>query len=194
MRWFAGIAAALVAIAVVTVAPAAAHEGEKSEEAGVLVRQAIALIVNTPKDGMAIEDKITDAIESEDVEGVNVDLVEQASVAFEDGDLHRARALLEASIGARPHLSGFDVMPVGRTHGPMESDDPQMAMRMATGEESGTDVVIDPLDPPHRFDAGTWAALAAAVGLGAVGVALAVRFRPPVSLRSLRARAEGTSA
>ena len=172
---------------IVLASPAGAHEDEESTTASVLVRQGIALIVNTPDGTMAIEDKITDALESRDTDGVNVALVRQAATELEEGNLHRVRALLEVSIGARPHMSGLDVQPVGETAGPVAGSDVETAVRLATGEASGTNVVIDPLSARRQFDAGTWLALASMVALAAAGVGLAIRFRPPVSIRGLRA-------
>jgi hypothetical protein len=55
LRWCAALT--LVAIGA---PPAAAHGGDECDDAGVLVRQAIALILNTPDDTMAIENMITD--------------------------------------------------------------------------------------------------------------------------------------
>jgi len=172
-----------------TARPAWAHGDDETTKAGELVRQAIALIVNTPKDTMAIEDKITDALDSHDTEGVNVDLVKQAKDAFDAGDLHQVRALLEVSIGAQPHLSDTDVRPIGETAGPTTGADTEAAVRLATGEETGTNVAIDPLEARRHFDAGTWLVLMATFAVA--GVALAVWFRPPVSLRSMRSTPAG---
>ena len=170
-------------------APAFAHEEEQSVEAAVLVRQAIALIVNTPGDRMAIEDKITDALKSKKPAGVDLDLVRQAGAAFDGGNLHRVRALLEVSIGAMPHMSDLGILPVGETRGPVMGAQQDMALHMATGEESGTNVAIDPLSARRRLDAGTWIALSAALAIILGGLALAFAFRPPIPLRSLRASA-----
>lgn len=168
----------------VGVLPAFAHEDEESAKAGDLVRQAIAFIVNTPKDRMAIDDKVNDALDSTQTEGVDLDLVRQAKTALDDGDLHRTRTLLEESIGAQPHLSSAaDVLPVGQTHhGPL-----------ATGSETGVNVTTDALEPRRHFDAGTWAALGAMAALVLAGVLLAVRYRPPVSLREMRASAKAAA-
>ena len=165
--------------------PAWAHGGDESEQASVLARQAIALIVNTPKNTMVIEERIDDTLGAKDTEGVNLDLVKQAKEALGTGDLHRARALLEVSIGAQPHLSDTGLLPVGQTAGPVSSAEAAGAVRLATGEEAGTNVVVDPLDVQRRLDAGTWVALTAAFVVGLIGVALAIRFRPPVPVRSL---------
>lgn len=169
---------------VVSTRPAWAHGGDESDEASVLARQAIALMVNTPKNTMAIEERIDDTLDAKDAEGVNLDLVKQAKETFDAGDLHRARALLEVAIGAKPHLSDASLLPVGQTAGP--ATDAESAVRLVTGEEAGTNVVVDPLDVQRRLDAGTWVALIAAFVVGVIGVALAIRFRPPVPMRSLR--------
>ncbi len=78
----------------------------------MLVRQAIALIVNTPDNTMSIQDKIDDALKVEKKEGVDLALVQQAKQALAAGDLHQTRTLLARSIGAQPHLSGGTVPPI----------------------------------------------------------------------------------
>ncbi len=157
----------LVALAL----PALADEPGESDEASVLVRQGIALIVNTPDDMEGIEDKIKDAQEVQNKEGVKIELVEQAGEAFEQGDMHRARSLLEQSIGARPHLGGRDVPPI-REASSLGSG------TLATGEQTGTNVAIDPLEPDRGLDGGAWAMLAASLGLILLGAWLALRWRP----------------
>jgi hypothetical protein len=187
-----GAATALLVFATFGTARRAwAHGDGETTKAGELVRQAIALIVNTPRDTMAIEDKITDALDSPDTEGVNLDLVKQAKDAFDAGDLHQVRALLEVSIGAQPHLSDTDVRPIGETASPATGADTAAAVRLVTGEETGTNVVVDPLEARRSFDAGTWLVLTTAIAVALAGVALAVRFRPPVSLRSMRSTPAG---
>lgn len=79
-----------------------AHEGEE-EPAKTLVKQAIALLRGQPDQREAIMDKMHDALEAEDTEGVDLDLVEQADAAFEDGQMHESWDLLEEAIGAEPH-------------------------------------------------------------------------------------------
>ena len=181
-----GLAAVLV-IALAT--PAWAHTGEESTKATVLVGQAIALIVNTPKDTMAIEDKITDALNSKDTEGVNLQLVTEARDTLDGGSLHRVRALLEVSIGAKPHMSGLDIPAIGQTGVPPTGAEAEAAVRLATGEDTGTNVAVDPLVAQRRFDAGTWIVLAVLAAVAATGIVLSLRFRPPVPLRALRASA-----
>jgi hypothetical protein len=97
---------ALVVSAPILLIPARAalgHEGEEEVPARKLVQQAIALLRGQPEQADAIEDKIADALAAEDAKGVDLDLVEQASRAFEAGRLHEAQDLLEEAIGAAPH-------------------------------------------------------------------------------------------
>ncbi len=82
---------------------ARAHEDEEEVPARTLVQQAIVLIRSQPEQVEAIEDKIHDALEATDTEGVDLALLEQADRAFEAGELHEAQDLLERSIGAAPH-------------------------------------------------------------------------------------------
>ncbi len=93
------------------------------------------------------------------------------ALADEQGDMHRARSLLEQSIGARPHLGGRDVPPI-REASSLGSG------TLATGEQTGTNVAIDPLEPDRGLDGGAWAMLAASLGLILLGAWLALRWRP----------------
>lgn len=63
----------------VAAGPAAADEPGESDESAQLVREAIALIVNTPGDMEGIEEKIVDALEAPKQQGVDLDLVEEAA-------------------------------------------------------------------------------------------------------------------
>ena len=67
--------------------PVVADEPGESTVASELVRQAIALIVNTPNDMEAIDEKVADALEVENQEGVDIALVRQAANALERRDL-----------------------------------------------------------------------------------------------------------
>ena len=84
----------LVVMVLFAVSPARADEPGESTVASELVRQAIALIVSTPGNMEAIEDKVGDALEVENQEGVDIALVRRAVEALETGDLHETRALL----------------------------------------------------------------------------------------------------
>src|SRR5262245_37545018 len=106
---------ALITATVVALAPTAAwaHGGDENRSAYDSVRQAIALIVNTPGNHEAIDDKIGDALESDDTDRVNLDLVKQAQAAMDREDDHATRRLLEAAIGARVHTGNADPVPIG---------------------------------------------------------------------------------
>ena len=170
----AGTAALMAAVVVLLgAAPAVAHGDDESNKAGDLVRQAIAHIVHDPRDTMAAAEKIEDAENAADKKGVDMSLVAQAGDALERGDVHQARTLLERSIGARPHLSGEDPLPIGETR------------PLATGAETGIDVVTDPLAPHRALTGPDWAALSALGALGALGVYLALHFRPRHTSRAV---------
>lgn len=115
---------------------------------------------------MAAAEKLDDAAEADDTSGVDMALVARAQAALGRGDTHAARALLERSIGARPHLEREDPRPIGEV------------TRLATGTETGIDVVTDPLAPHRRLTGGDWAAATGLVALGAAGVFSARRLRP----------------
>jgi hypothetical protein len=166
----------LVAALIIGARPAAAHGGDESDEAGVLVRQAIALLVNTPDDTMAIEDKIVDATEADDQEGVDIDLVERAKDALDAGDLHRARALLEASIGARPHLS--NALPKDVREAPAGPGTGTAGFNLATGDDPGGGLADDPLVVHRHFDGRTTTMFILSLLFVVLGVGLAVRYRP----------------
>ncbi|WP_454852325.1 hypothetical protein [Promicromonospora soli] len=147
-------------------APAFAHGDDEQARAFDLVRQAIALIVNTPGDQMNIEDKVADALVAEDTTDVRLDLVRQAEDALASGDLHDARALLERSIGARVHTSAADPVPIGQP--------PPL-----TGEQTGTLAAVDALPGRQELRGGEWLLLTASLLIGATGVLVAARIRPP---------------
>lgn len=187
MRRVAGVLITAVVLTLASpLAPAAnAHGDGESEEAHVLVQQAIALIVNKPDDEMSIADHIGDALTAEDTEGVDLAFVRRAQSAFESGDLDQARSLLQTAIGAGPYLGEGLPPKIGETTG--EPGQPPYAV----GEETGTTVVYDELDPGRDLDGGDVALLILS-GLAVVGgLLLAWRFRPPDTVRQLRAKQLG---
>jgi hypothetical protein len=160
------LAATLVACLVGTwlaalASPALAHEGD-SDQASVLVLQAVGLIVNKPDDMDAISDKISDALNAPKKEGVDLAQVQAAKDALDKGDMDQVRTLLQQSLqGGAP-------------------------MQAAAGEETGTTVVHDPLNPRGHLAGGDWVLLAISVLALALGAWLAVRYRPHESVRVLR--------
>src|SRR5262245_66563034 len=97
LRTWAVLVATLALMAGVP-ALANADEAGESDQVKVLVLQAIAMLVNDPNDMMGVEELIGDALEAPDKAGVDMAMVEQASTAFEDGDMRRTRDLLPSSI------------------------------------------------------------------------------------------------
>ncbi len=162
------LALVLGAVLAGLVAPpaASAHGGDESDESLVLVRQAIAFLVNKPGDQMDVEDKINDSLEAPDKEGVNLALVQQAMDAMDAGDMMKVRQLLQTSIGARPYVGTEDPVQIGKVPPAL------------TGADTGTLAVLDPMPGRHGLTAGNWAALVAAVVVALAGVALSLRLRP----------------
>lgn len=148
--------------------PAQAHAGEKTMKATDLVKQGIAFIVNEPDHPESALDKMKDAIDSEDQKGVDIDFVKQAQTAEKAGDTHKARALLEASIGAKPHISGVDPAPIGEIS----------VQPPAVGAEAGVGIATDPLQPAAEFSGTNLALLAASLIAIALGAWMAFRMRP----------------
>lgn len=146
--------------------PAMAHEGAESDRARDLVLQAIALIVNDPGNRAMIEDKVADALDANDTEGVELGLVSRAGDALTQRNLHRVRSLLERAIGARAHRGGGEPAPI-REVGPPPR-----------GAQPGRAIPSDSLPGREGFPVGDWALLAGSVVVAASGVALAIRWRP----------------
>jgi len=173
---------AAVLLTMLTLAPPAmAHGGEQSDEASVLVRQAIALIVSSPDDLGEIREKVEAAREAPDTTGVDLALVEQADAALTDGeDLAQVRALLERSIGA-----GAVTAPAPDEPEPGSATTPaategagEPTGDMATGAEPGTTVIAEPLETRPRLDATDWLVLAGSILAGLAGVWLSLQYRP----------------
>src|SRR5262245_25753105 len=95
------VVAALLFVAV-PAAPALAHEEEKQVPAQTLADEAIAIIRSQPEQMDAIADKVNDATESKDAEGVDKALLDEAKTSLEGGDLSRTELLLEEAIGTCP--------------------------------------------------------------------------------------------
>lgn len=180
-RLAAACAGCLLAVTVPAVAYAHGDEGDVPARDSVL--QAIAYIVNTPSDLDMITDKLNDAKESSDPEGVDVAEIDRAMEALDEGNLPQARRLLEEAIGARADLTGLDVRHV------LEVPPGASTVSLATGEQPGTQIVTDEL--PGR---GPWTGTdSVLIGIAAVAVAAGVvsgwRSRPVHSIHALRRRA-----
>lgn len=168
--------AALLLTTVVMAGPAVWADEEESDEAAVLVLQAIALLANENTPEVVLE-RIEDAVEAPMTEGADLDQVEAAAALVEplaadgaDGfppDVEdEVRALLEESIGM--------------------STVPE-PVAMTTGIGTGTTVVLDEYRPARGVsDGGDGVLLALAAGALVSGLLLARRMRPQHSLRELR--------
>lgn len=157
----------MLAVAALVGVPAAgwAHGDDESEEGYLLIQQALAhLAHDTGHEGMELAtEKVDDALEAEDQEGVDVSEVEDALAALEAGDADAARDLLQGSIEeAVEHLPP------------------------AIGDETGTTVVAPETSGGARIDGQGAGFLVASVAALLLGVWLALRFRPRDTVRELR--------
>jgi hypothetical protein len=84
----------LAAWAWMSTGPAWAHEDEEGVPAMDSFATAMSLLQVQPDMTEMISDKIGDGLESDDTEGVDLDIAKQAQAAFEAGDGARALALL----------------------------------------------------------------------------------------------------
>lgn len=147
--------------------PATAHGGDETQEGYLLVQQALAYLADDPSsDGMDLAmEKVDDTLAAEDQDGVDVAEVRQAKDALEAGDMAQAQPLLQHSI--RQALA---------------------ELPPATGEETGTTVVVAAQPGRGDLSAQDWAFLIASVLLLVAGVVLAYRFRPADNVGGLRRR------
>lgn len=180
-RIAAAAAVSVLSLAVPTAAFAHGDEGGVPARESVL--QAIAYVVNTPDDMDMITDKLTDAKESEDQDGVDIAKVDQAIQALDKGDMPQVRLLLEQSIGARADLSGLDVRHV------LQVAPGGSTVSLATGEQPGTLIVTDELTGRGPWSGTDSALIGIAVAAAAAGVLLGWRFRPAHSVHTLRHQA-----
>jgi hypothetical protein len=96
-----GLVGAFLAAAAVT-APALAHEGEEDVPARVQVQTAVAILRTQPEQIDLAADRINDATEAKDKEGVDIDRVERAKQPLEAGDKVKTELLLEQALGGCP--------------------------------------------------------------------------------------------
>jgi hypothetical protein len=145
--------------------PAWAHGEGESEEGYVLVQQALGhLAHDTTIDGIMLAmEKIDDALGTEDQEGVDVAELQQARAALEAGQTEQGRALLQHSIS-----------------------EAVSELEPATGDETGTAVVLLALPGRGSLTGADWGVLAASVALVLLGGGLAWHFGPADSVGQLR--------
>ena len=130
-------AAAAVGVFVGSVSPASAHEGEESVPAITDVQEAIAILAEHP--GLFPEqdvidhamDKVRDSQESEETQGVDLNLVKQAQDALEAAQSDQALTLLERSIGSCPGAPVIEPQDAPRKPPPLDSPCPSVAHILA---------------------------------------------------------------
>jgi len=153
---------------VTSATPAWAHAGSGETEVGyILVQQALGHLAHdkTSNGVDASMEKIGDVMKTKDQAGVNMAEVQQAKTALEAGQVVQGQALLQHSITE----AVSKLMP-------------------ATGEETGTKVVSDPLPGRGALGGTGWAFLAASLLFLVLGGGLAYRFKPAETVSQLRER------
>ena len=91
-----------VLVLVAMASPALAHEGEEAVPARTQVQVAVAILRTQPEQVDLAADRINDATEAKDKQGVDVDRVEQAKKTLEAGDMAATELLLEQALGSCP--------------------------------------------------------------------------------------------
>lgn len=181
------ITAVVLAVGLLLLPRAALADEEMSDQAQVLVLQAVALIANkAPAD--AVAERIQDALQAPDKSGTDLAKVRQAQPLVRAGatpsDLTQAQALLTGAIDIR-FATGYGDIP---QPGEVGQDRPPYA----TGAETGTTAVLGEFAPRRgisdRGDVALLILAGLAIGLGLV---LAHRWRPPDTLRQLRHQVAG---
>lgn len=153
--------------------PARADEPGETTVGYVLVQQALGHLAHDSTDAGidAAMEKVDDALSTLDRDGVDVNVLQQASTALAGGRVGEAEALLQQSIAAA----------VGR-------------LRPAVGEQTGTTVVLSPLPARGGLTGADGFPLAVSVLLLLVGVGLARYFRPRDTIAELRRGLQGAAA
>jgi len=167
----AGLVAAFALLcAFALVPPAGAHGDDETEEGYLLIQQALGhLAHDTSHTGMDLAmEKVDDALSTEDRDGVDVGEVEKAMSALERGRVDSARDLLQGSI-----KEAVSHMPP------------------ATGEETGTKVIVPAQPGRDGLAARDWSFLGASLTCLFFGLLLAYRFRPADTVGELRRRLDG---
>ena len=151
----------------VPASPAWAHGAGETTQGYVLVQQALGHLAHDSSHvGVeAAMEKVNDTLATKDQKGVDVAEVKQAKAALEADRVEPARTLLQHSITS----AASQLMP-------------------ATGEETGTTVVLRPLPGRGELTGQDWGLGAVSLLLVLAGIALAVWFRPRDTLRQMRVR------
>ena len=160
--------AAMGLLVTLAFAPAAwGHEEGETTEGYLLVQQALGhLAHDTSMSGIDLAmEKVGDALETDDQEGVDVAELEQGRAVLETGDIGQARMLLQGSI-----------------------EQATAALHPATSMQTGTHEVALELPGRPELRPQDWVLLAASALTLVLGAWLAFLSRPPDTIRALRIR------
>lgn len=157
----------LVASSLAVALPASAHGEDETTQGYLLIQQALGhLAHDTSQDGVDLAmEKVKDALETDDQEGLDVPAVQRGMAALEAGHVDRARALLQASI----HEAITKLPP-------------------ATGNQTGTHAIAPELEGRPGLRVQDWALLAGSFVVLLLGVWLTFLFRPHDTTRELQVR------
>lgn len=144
-----------------------AHGEGETAEGYLLVQQALGhLAHDSSMSGIDLAmEKVNDALETEDQEGVDVATLKRAKAALETGDVAQARGLLQDSI-----------------------QQAMSALPPATGSQTGTHKVSAELPGRPDLRVQDWVLVSASVLVLVLGVWLSFLFRPHDTMRTLRSR------
>lgn len=162
-------------------APTAVANEEETDEASLLVMQTISLIANG-RDVEVVEERLVDALEAPDQDGVDMAKVEEAAVLLEQEPVDQARLeqireVLSEAVEIRA-ATGYGAIP--------EPGEMSEATSIVTGAETGTVVVLDELRPARGVDSGSDVVLVlVGLAIAALGLLLARRWRPHHSIHQL---------
>lgn len=155
------------------VSSASAHGGNETQVGYLLVQQALGhLAHDTSAEGISLAlEKVDDALNAEDQDGVALPVLKEARTALQDGEVGRAQRLLQDSI----------------SHAVQN-------LPPATGIQTGTTIVMPELPGRSGLGAQGWSLLAASLLVLLLGTWFAFRFRPQETLRTLRTRLAAATA
>ena len=159
--------------ALLSASPVWADEPGETDVGYLLVQQALGHLAHDTTDAgveLALE-KVDDALNTEDQEGVDVAELQRARAALEAGDVAQGRTQLTESIS-----EALSQLPP------------------ATGEETGTTTVPRALPGGGALSGSDWVLLVVSVLLMGLGGGLAWHFRPKDNVRHLRAQLGSGSA
>ena len=145
--------------------PASAHGTDESKEGYVLVQQALGHLAHDGGHvGMSLAmEKVNDALAAKDHDGVNIAEVQQGKQALEVEHVDQARTLLQDSI-----KQALAEVPA------------------ATGEMTGTKLVLTPMPGRDGLAGRDWFFLGASAALLLIGFGLAGWYRPADTIGELR--------